>query len=321
MASTQILADRSAPAGGSRLRYSRAQHRRMALRQRLRTEGTAWLFLLPFLVVFVVFMLVPVVEVFWWSFQSGSLTSSVQFVGFRNYLSLRGQVGAVPAIRNTFLFALMSIPPELVFGMAVALLLARIRRGGALYRFFIYFPSLVPGVVAGLIWVFLTNPDFGLFNRILAIFGIRPVIWFGNRFALPTLAGTDVWGNTGFWGFFFLAAIIGLPRDLDEAAEMDGATTWQRISRVTLPQLRRVIFYAVVVATIFGLQVFDTVVVTTNGGPGNATLTIVLIVWNYIFGTLGKVGYGAAISVILLLAILILTLIQLRALRGRRGGD
>lgn len=322
MATTvEVAPERQAQLGSSRLRYTRAQHRRMALAQRMRTETTAWLFLLPFMVFFVVFMLVPVVEVFWWSFQSGSITSGAQFVGLDNFRLLGTQVGAIPAIRNTFLFALMSIPPELVFGMAVAMLLARIRRGGAVYRFFIYFPSLVPGVVAGLIWVFLTNPDFGMFNRILAFFGIPPVIWFGNTFALPTLAGTDIWGNTGFWGFFFLAALIGLPRELDEAAEVDGATTWQRIRRVTLPQLRRVILYAVVVATIFGLQVFDTVVVTTNGGPGNATTTVVLIVWDYIFGTTGKVGYGAAISVILLIAILILTLIQLRALRDRRGGD
>lgn len=319
MATTEATAQRQA-AGASRLRYSPAEHRRMALRLRLRTESTAWLFLLPFLVFFVVFMLVPVVEVFWWSFQSGSLTSGAQFIGFRNYLQLRGQVSAVAAIRNTFLFSLMSIPVELVLGMSVALLLSRIRRGGGAYRFFIYFPSLVPGVVAGLIWVFLTNPDFGLFNRILSLFGMAPVIWLGNRWALPTLAGTDVWLNTGFWGLFFLAAIIGLPRDLNEAAEVDGATGWQRLTRITVPQLRRVILYALVVATIFGLQVFDTVVVMTNGGPGTSTLTIVFTVWSYIFGTSGRIGYGAAISVVLLLAILVLTLVQFWALRGRRKG-
>lgn len=325
MASVDATAGRADPAQGpvapSRLRYSPSQHRWLAFKYQLHTEVTAWLFLLPFFIFFVVFLAIPVVEVFWWSFQSGSLTSPAQFVGFDNYLKLGGQVQAAAAIENTFLFALMSIPAELVFGMAIAMLLARVHRGGALYRFFIYFPSLVPGVVSGLIWVFLTNPDFGLFNTILGLFGLDPVVWLGDTFALPTLAGVDVWMNSGFWAIFFLAAIIGLPRDLNEAAEVDGATTWQRIRRIILPQLLRVILYAVVVATIFGLQVFDTVVVMTNGGPGTSTLTVVFVVWTYIFGTTGQVGYGATISVILLLGILVLTLIELRALRDRREGD
>jgi multiple sugar transport system permease protein len=135
------------------------------------------------------------------------------------------------------------------------------------------------------------------------------------------LAALDVWRSVGFWAIFFLAAVIGLPRELYQAAELDGANAWQRFLRLTLPLLRRVILFAVVVATIYGLQVFETALILTEGGPGTATLTVVYRIWTYIFGSTDKVGYGAAMSVALLLAILVLTVIQLRLLRGQRGED
>jgi ABC-type sugar transport system permease subunit len=187
------------------------------------------------------------------------------------------------------------------------------------YRFLIYFPVLVPGVVAGLIWLFLTNNDFGLFNTVLRALGLPTQNWLGAGSALQVLATLDIWRSVGYWAIFFLAAIIGLPQELYQAAALDGASTWQRFRRLTLPLLRRVILFAIVVSTIFGLQIFDTVLIMTNGGPGTSTVTIVYRVWRYVFGTAGKVGFAAAISVALLLAILALTLIQLRALRGRGG--
>ena len=270
---------------------------------------------------FVVFLLAPVILVFWWSTQAGGLTTGSEYVGLANFRKLPNQVDAAAAISNTLRFSLMSIPVMLVLALGIALLLARVGRGGTAYRFLIYFPALVPGVVAGLIWIFLTNVDFGLFNTILRSLGFDPVVWLGPKSALQVLAALDVWRSTGFWAIFFLAAIIGLPQELYQAAELDGANGWQRFIRLTLPLLRRVILFAVVVATIFGLQVFDTALILTAGGPGTSTLTIVYRIWTYIFGSTDKVGYGAAISVVLLVAILFLTVIQLRLLRGQRGED
>ena len=302
-------------------RLSAEEHRRLARQRRLRRELTGWAFLGPMFVFFVVFLLVPVVLVFWWSTQAGGLTTGSEFVGLDNFLRLPRQVDATVAIRNTLRFALLSIPVTLVIALGVAMLLARVGRSGSVYRFLVYFPALVPGVVAGLIWIFLTNVDFGLFNTLLRLVGFDPVVWLGPKSALQVLAALDVWRSVGFWAIFFLAAIIGLPGELYQAAELDGANSWQRFFRLTLPLLRRVILFAVVVATIFGLQVFDTALILTGGGPGTSTLTIVYRIWTYIFGSTDKVGYGAAISVVLLIAILILTLIQLRLLRGQRGED
>jgi multiple sugar transport system permease protein len=311
----------SAPAASTRQRLSQEEHRRLARQRRITRELTGWAFLAPMFIFFVVFLLVPVILVFWWSTQQGSLTVGTEYVGLDNFRRLPHQLDAPIAIRNTLVFALMSVPAMLVIALAVAMLLARIGRGGSVYRFLVYFPALVPGVVAGLIWIFLTNVDFGLFNTLLRIVGLDPVTWLGPKSALQVLAALDVWRSAGFWAIFFLAAIIGLPKELYQAAELDGAGAWQRFGRLTLPLLRRIILFAVVVATIYGLQVFDTALILTSGGPGTSTLTIVYRIWTYIFGSSGKVGYGAAISVALLIAILILTLFQLRLLRGRRGED
>lgn len=287
----------------------------------LRRQLVAWGFLAPLGFFFTVFLVIPVAGTVWWSTQAGGLTSGTKFVGLQNFIRLPGMVGATVAIQNTLFFALMSVPLILIGALAVAMVLARTKRGAATYRFLVYFPVLVPGVVAALIWLFLTNVDFGLFNEVLRAFGLPPVTWLGSTTALPVLAALDVWRNVGYWAIFFVAAIIGLPRELYEAASLDGANSANQFRHLTLPLLRRILLFAIVVATIWGLQVFDTALVLTEGGPGTSTTTIVYRVWQYVFASGDKVGYAAAISLVLIAVIMVLTLIQLRALRSRRGVD
>jgi ABC-type sugar transport system permease subunit len=303
------------------LRLSANEHRKLRRQARFKRELTAWLFLGPMFAFFVVFLLIPVVGTVWWSTQSGGIVSGTVFVGLRNFERLPDLVGATTAIQNTLVFALLSIPPILIGALAISLVLARVGRGAAVYRFFVYFPVLVPGVVAGLIWLFLTNVDFGLFNEVLRFLGIPPVTWLGSGTALGLLAALDVWRNVGYWAIFFVAAIIGLPQELYQAADLDGASSVKRFWYLTLPLMRRILFFAIVVSTIWGLQVFDTALVLTNGGPGTATTTIIFRVWQYVFGANDKVGFAAAISLVLIVAILTLTLAQMRLLRSRRGGD
>ena len=304
-----------------RLRLSPGEHRRLRRRARLRRELTAWMFLGPFFLFFVVFLVVPVVGTVWWSTRSGGITNGTVSVGLDNFGRLPDLVGATTAIQNTLVFALLSVPPILVGALAIALVLAKVQRGASVYRFLVYFPVLVPGVVAALIWLFLTNVDFGLFNEVLRTFGGKPVTWLGASSALPVLAALDVWRNVGYWAIFFVAALIGLPQELYQAAELDGASGPARFRHLTLPLLRRILLFAVVVSTIWGLQVFDTALVLTAGGPGTSTTTIIYRVWQYVFAATDKVGFAAAISLVLIAAILTLTIVQLRLLRARRGGD
>jgi ABC-type sugar transport system permease subunit len=319
MAVDAQLLDVRSPA--RRLRLSPDEHRRLRRRARLRRELTAWMFLGPFFAFFVVFLLVPVVGTVWWSTRSGGITSGTVSVGLGNFARLPDLVGATTAIQNTLVFALLSVPPILVGALAIAMILAKVQRGASVYRFLVYFPVLVPGVVAALIWLFLTNIDFGLFNEVLRAVGGKPVTWLGADTALPVLAALDVWRNVGYWAIFFVAAIIGLPQELYQAAELDGASGPARFRHLTLPLLRRILLFAVVVSTIWGLQVFDTALVLTAGGPGTATTTIIYRAWQYVFGASDKVGFAAAISLVLIAAILTLTLVQMRLLRARRGGD
>jgi ABC-type sugar transport system permease subunit len=314
-----VVRDTAMPAG--RLRLSPAEHRRLASRARLRRELTGWMFLGPMFFCFLLFLVVPVCGTVWWSLQSGSIVGGTRFVGFDNFVQLPDTVGAGSAIANTLVFAAISVPLILIGALAVALVLARIQHGGSVYRFLVYFPVLVPGVVAALIWLFLTNVDFGLFNNMLKALGADPVTWLGADHALTVLAVLDVWRNIGYWAMFFVAAIIGLPSELYQAAELDGASVFARFRYLTLPLLRRIIFFAVIVSTIWGLQVFDTALVLTNGGPGTATTTVIYRVWLYVFASNNKVGFASAISLVVIVAILALTLVQMRLLRDRRGLD
>ena len=310
-----------AGSGAGRRRLSRADHRRLSRQARLRRELTGWMFLGPFFACFIVFLVLPVAGTVWWSTRAGSIISGTSFIGLQNFVDLPGVVGAWESIENTLLFAVYSVPAILVGALGIALVLAQVRQGGSIYRFLVYFPVLVPGVVAALIWLFLTNIDFGLFNELIRFFGGKPVVWLGADNALAVLAVLDVWRNVGYWAMFFVAAIIGLPTELYQAALLDGASAFARFRYLTLPLLRRIIFFAVIVSTIWGLQVFDTALVLTNGGPGTATTTVIYRVWKYVFASNNKVGFASAMSLVLILAILALTLLQMRLLRGRRGQD
>jgi ABC-type sugar transport system permease subunit len=303
------------------MRLSAAEHRRLRRRAWFQRELTGWAFLGPMFFFFVLFLVVPVLGTFWWSTRSGGLLGVTTNVGLKNYTTFPQQVDALTAVKNTLLFAVLSVPLTIVLGVLLALLMVRVGRGGGVYRFLIYFPTLVPGIVAGLIWLFLTNPDFGLFNTILHAVGAKPVVWLGENSALRTLAAVDVWRNAGYWAIFFIAALIGLPQELYQAAALDGAGPLARFWHLTLPMLRRILLFALVVSTIFGLQVFDTALIMTAGGPGYATTTIVYRVWQYVFAYPDEIGLAAAMSSLLVAAILVLTLVQLRALRSRRGLD
>jgi ABC-type sugar transport system permease subunit len=275
-------------------------------------------FLAPSLTIFTLFLVIPVLSVFYYSFTAGSIGGTSTFVGLDNWAQVADSPIVLTAALNTVAFALWSIPLTVLLALSLALALGNVVRFGAVYRAFVYFPALLPTVIAAVVWVFLVNSDFGVFDMALRAVGLQPVLWLGNeQTALPSLAMLDVWRNTGYWAIFFLAMVIGLPSELYEAAYLDGTNSWQRLRYLTLPLLRRGILFVVVIATIYGLQVFDSVYILTGGGPVTATVTVVWHIYNKVFQS-QRIGYGAAVSVLLLFAILLLTLVQLRLLRGRR---
>lgn len=301
---------------GSRAPLPAAEHRRLRRRWVIGRNLTGWAFVVPVGVFFVLFLLIPVVGVFWWSTQSGRLLGGNEFVGLENFGTILNSIEASGALRTTVAFALLSVPTIIVISLVLGMSLARVRRGATVYRFLVYFPVLVPPIVVGLIWVFLTHVDFGMFNIILRLVGAEPVNWLSTTNALPVVAAADVWRSVGYWSIFFLAAILALPRELYEAAHLDGAHMIRRFWHVTLPGIRNILLLAVLMATIWALQVFEIVLVLTRGGPGTSTRTAVYYVWWYVFGD-GQVGLGAAISVLLLTVILTMSLLIVRLIRQR----
>jgi ABC-type sugar transport system permease subunit len=301
-----------------RRRLTDEEHRRLARRYRRKRVITGYAFLAPNLVFFSVFLLLPLGWVFWFSLRSGGVLGPTEFVGFSNWKEAFLDPLALRSLRNSGVYAAIIIPGALILGMIVSLCLRNIRKGQAVFRSAVYFPVLAPLVVCGLIWLFLVHPDFGVFNLIIRAFGGEPLNFLGRgELALPVIASVETWRGIGFWAVFFLAALIALPSELYQAAELDGASGARRFFTLTLPLLRPTILFALVLVTIYTLQIFDSVYIMTDGGPGNATATIVWYIYRNLF-TYSNVGYGATLSFVLLVAILILTLIQMRLLRGKK---
>ncbi len=301
-----------------RARLTAAEHRQLARRYKARRALRGYAFLAPAFVFFSIFLLVPCVWLLWSTFRSGGVYGPSHFVGLANWTTTFSDPLVRTTVKNTTYFALLTIPALFVIGMSLALLFLHVRRGGPVLRMILYFPTLAPLVLVGSMWLFVVHPDFGALNLASRSLGGGTVNWLGDtRFSLPTIALVEVWRGIGFWTLFFLAALLGLPRELYQAAHLDGTNAWQRFRHLTLPLLRPTLLFAIVLAVIYSLQIFDTVFVMTDGGPANSTATVAWYIYKSIY-VYNEPGFGAALSMVLLLMILALTLAALRLLR-RRG--
>jgi ABC-type sugar transport system permease subunit len=291
--------------------------RRLQRAQRRRQNAAALAFLAPNLVFFVAFLLVPVAWVARQSFMEGGVLGPATWVGLENWRDAIDDPALRRSLWHTLLFTLMTVPAVLGVALVLALLLRGVRRGGAAVRAIVYLPSLAPVVLAGLLWIFVVNPDVGLLNAGVRAAGWEPVNWLGDeRLALPSIALLEVWRGTGFWALFLLAALLAVPRDLYDAAAIDGASAWSRFRFVTLPGIGPTLLVSIVLTTLVSMQVFDSVFVLTNGGPAGATDTAVLYVYRSVFES-GDPGYGAVLSLVLMALIVLLTAVIARVARGR----
>jgi len=299
------------------MRLSAEEHRRLRRRYNRRRYLTAYLFILPNLIVWFVFLVLPFFWVFYLSFHEGGILSPPTFVGLKNWgLILQDNIARRTFVNVAYYMAI-AIPSVFVISMALALLLRRIVAGVPVIRAFIYFPTLTPIVLAAVLWSLVIHPDFGILNLVVRLLGLNSVNWLGPGTAMPTIAMLEVWRGTGFWTMLFLAALLSLPQELYDAAEIDGAGGWAQFIYITLPLLRPIFLFAFVMATIVNFQLFDSVYILTDGGPRYETATVVWYIYKYTF-VFGKPGIGAAMSFLMFVIILILTAVQLFLLRRRR---
>ena len=263
-------------------------------------------FLSPWIIGFFGFTLVPVGLSFYYSLCEYSLLQKPLYVGLNNYRALWADPIFWKALTNTFYYALMALPASMMVSLGLALLLNADIRGQAIYRTIIFLPSLVPTVASAMLWLWLFNAKLGLINNLLGKVGIEGPGWLTTpEWALPALAFMSLWG-VGHTVVIYLAGLQDVPRELYEAAEIDGAKSWKRLWHITLPMLSPVIFFNLVMALIGTMQVFSVPYIMTGGGPTRSTYFFTMYLYDNAFTYL-KMGYASAMAWVQLLIILCLT--------------
>jgi multiple sugar transport system permease protein len=283
---------------------------RSGRRRRVLVENLqGWLFALPWLLGLCIFFLGPMLWSVALSFTSYDIVEPPHFVGLGNYLEMLGDPLILLSLRVTTMFALLSVPLNLLLGLAVALLLNQRVRGIAFWRTIFYVPSIVSGVAVAFLWQWIFNGRFGLINYLLALlFGIDGPNWLDDTgtalYAFVIMSAWTVGGSM----LINLAALQSVPAALYEAAVIDGANAWQRFRHITIPTISPVIFYNLIIGIIAALQSFTLFFVMTQGGPNNATTTFMLYLYREAFQSL-RMGYGSAMAWLLFVYLAVLTAI------------
>jgi multiple sugar transport system permease protein len=270
---------------------------------------TFYLFISPMLVGFLLFMAYPVVFSFILSFSKWDLMSDYVVIGLKNYRKiLFDDKYFYISMKVTFLYALMSVPLNLIVSFLVAVLMNVKLRGINIFRTLWYAPVVTPAIAVAVVWRAIFEKRYGLLNQLLSIFGISGPNWLWDQvWTLPALVIMSLWGVGGSM-VIYLAALQGVPGDLYEAADIDGANTVRKFISITIPMVSPAIFFNVVMSTIGMLQYFTNAYVMTGGGPNNATLFYALYLYRNAFDYL-KMGYGSALAWILFAITMAMTLL------------
>lgn len=289
----------------------------------MKSKKAPYFFVAPALILLIMFSIVPIFIALFISFTDMSLAgladySRIEFLGLENYSRIVADPTFLKAIYNTIFYVILGVPLVVLFSMGIAIL---INMGGGKFfsfmRLVFYSPSITNIVAVAIVWSFLFNPSdsIGLFNRMLGTIGIGPIGWLQDvavsKISLIILA---VWRGLGINMLIFSAALQNIPRSMYEAAELDGASRWQQIRFITVPQLKFSTFFVVVTTLIGWLQFFEEPFVMTEGGPLNSTLSVSLFIYRNGF-QLNNFGYAAAGSLILFVIIIMATMVQLRIQR------
>ncbi|HDM69846.1 MAG: sugar ABC transporter permease [Thermotoga sp.] len=259
-----------------------------------------FLFILPWLVGFAIFTVYPIVASFYFSFTEYHVTKPPVWVGLENYRKLFKDVLFTKSLANTLYYAAGLVPIGLVVGLFLALLLVQPLKEIVLYRGVIYFPSIVPAYAFATVGIWFFHPYLGFVNYILSFFGIDGPMWLSDeKWAKFTIILLAQWGAGGT-ALIYMAAIKDIPKELYEAAILDGATRWQMFRKITLPLISPATLYYLVTATLAALQIFDLPQIMTGGGPANSTLSYVMYLYRHAFSYV-NMGYASAMAWILFL--------------------
>jgi multiple sugar transport system permease protein len=276
---------------------------------------TGYLFMAPALWVLGMFVVLPILFAFFLAFQKVRVLGGLEFelIGLRNFERLAQDDRIGIALKNTLEYVLIVVPSQTILALLLAVTLNAGVRGQRLWRVLYFLPTLTSSAVLTLIFMWIYNAD-GFLNRSLAGLGLPTYNWLGDpAVALKGIMLMNIWSTAPFFMVIYLAALQDIPKSLYEAATLDGAKEWQQFRYITLPQLKPVTFFVVVTGVIGTFQLFDQSYIFSSGsgGPNNATLTIVLLIYQAVFRDL-QLGYGAAIAVLLAILIIVASVLQRR---------
>ena len=278
----------------------------------------AYLFVLPSFALYSLFVLAPVVVTFILSFTYYDPMAGSRWVGLENFTRFFTDDRSLQIFWNTLRFTIFAVTGNVCVGLLLALALNRAMPAFLLYLFRLayFLPVIIAAAFVSIVWGNFYGDDLGVINYYLIRLGFTPVHWLtSSRTAMMSIVIMDVWKNAGFFMIIFIAALQGVPKTLMEAAIMDGASYWRRFFRIILPWISPVVFFAIVYASIGALQVFESIVILTRGGPGDSTRSMSLYIVEEAFDSF-EIGYAASVAVIMTLVILLITGFQLLASRA-----
>lgn len=276
---------------------------------------TALAFILPALVGFLAFYLFPTIRGFYFSFTQYNLLGTPKWIGFDNYAKIARDPLFWNGLWVTVEYVLLNIGFQTIIAIVLAVLMQRLTKSTVL-RGALLLPWLISNVIAALLWFWLLDYQIGLANQVLEWLGLSKVAFFADEFwAIPTIAFVNVWRHMGYTALLVYAGMQTIPTYVYEAASIDGSSEWTSFWKMTMPLLRPVLAMILVITVTGSFQVFDTVAVTTRGGPINVTRVFQFYIYQKAFGE-GQFGYGSALAVILFLILAVLAALQLRLLRA-----
>lgn len=280
----------------------------------IRKGWSGYLFIAPGYIAFIAFLLIPLLFAISLSFYESSFNISArEFVGFKQYVRIFNDPVFIKVLTNTVLYTLVIVPATVVISMLLALLIDPLgQKSQAFFRGAFYIPGVAGGVVLSVVWLWIFNPTYGLFNYILGIFHAEPVMWIASApFSFWAVCIVVLTFTVGQPIILFLAGLAGIPQDILDAATVDGASDFQKTFYVRIPLLRPVLLFVLATQTIQVFQLWEVIYMLTNGGPYNTSNSLVFLIFQTAFMN-AKYGRASAIGVVLLVIILFFTFIQLR---------
>ncbi|MEB1808846.1 MAG: sugar ABC transporter permease [Bacillaceae bacterium] len=290
------------------------QKKRKYTKRDLREAGQGYLFLSPMIFTLGLFIIAPILYAVFLAFHKVELLgqTSFTFIGFDNFVRIFDDFRAGIALKNTAFYVLIVVPTQTALALFLAATLNAGMKGQKFFRIVYFLPTLTSSAVLTLIFMWMYNQN-GLINHILAFFNLPTYNWIGDpSVALIAIMIMNIWATAPFFMVIYLAALQDIPDSLYEAADLDGANAIQKFFHVTVPMLRPVTSFVIIMGIIGTFQLFDQSYIFSggSGGPDNSTLTVVLLIYQYAFSSMGTMGYAAAIAFMLAMIILVATLLQ-----------